>query len=252
MKNIQRIIIIVFLVTSTLLQKSTAQRKVSIIGNVSDADNHTPLISVSVRNISKESGTITDSSGKYQISAYDFDRIVFSYLGYFNDTVQVNALYKRQIINIELKKSKYSFEPVEIIGQRPNYARDSAERRQWFSGTLGQEKTRGWGAVEHPISALYDALSGRQKRIWRFQKDYKAYEQEKYVNSRVHPKQITELFHLEGDSLKAFLLWYQPGYYFVRKATDYELLEDIKGAIRQFRKVYIMKPNMDFENQNLR
>ncbi len=230
----------------------TAQRRVSIIGQVTDAESEKPLFRVSVYNISKGTGTMTDSAGNYKIEAYDYNRLVFSYIGYANDTVQVNALYERQVINVFLHKNKYSFAPVDIIGQRPDYARDSAERRSWFSDALDQNKTRGLGAVSHPITALYDALSGRQKRLWRFQKDYKAFEQQKYIASRIHPKQIEDLFHLKGDSLKAFLLWYNPSYIFVRNSTDYELLVDIKRAVKLFRKVYVKRPDMDFENQNIR
>lgn len=252
MDKIQRIIPAFLLLFLLFPGISHAQRKVSIIGKVTDAETHHPLVRVSVYNVSRGTGTLTDSSGAYQIEALDYDRIVFSYVGYKNDTIQVNALYKRQIIDIFLKKSKFSFGPVEIIGQRPDYARDSAERRSWFSGALNQDKVNGWGAVAHPISALYDALSGRQKRLWRFQKDYKAYEQQKYIESRIHPKQIEELFHLKGDSLKAFLLWYDPAYIFVRNVSDYDLLVDIKRAVARFRKVYVMKPDMDLDNQNVR
>lgn len=218
-----------------------AQRRVSIIGHVYDADSHQPLLGVSIRNINTGIGTLTDTAGAYKMQAGDYDRIVFSYLGYRPDTVQVNALYIRQRIDINLHKNRYSIAPVEIIGQRPNYQRDSMERRYWFSDVLGQEKTHGLGAIEHPISALYDALSGRQKRIWRFQKDYKAYEQQKYIRSRVRPGLIERTFGLSGDSLKAFLLWYDPSYYFVRGATDYDLLADIKQAVIRFRRGWAKK-----------
>lgn len=229
-----------------------AQRKVSIIGQVRDSKSKKPLSGVSIYNISKGTGTLSDSSGNYRINASDYDMLIFSYLGYSRDTVQINALYQRQIINILMKQNNFSIAPVEIIGQKPSYARDSMQRRYWFADALGQNKTRGLDAIAHPVSAIYDALSGRQKRLWRFQKDYKAYEQQKYIASRIHPKQIEDLFRLKGDSLKAFLLWYKPDYFFVRNATDYELLVDIKRAVKRFRKVYVMKENMDFDNQNVR
>lgn len=237
MPDKSRAISVIFFIFVTFGQVHAQQkRQVSIIGHVYDADSHRPLSGVSIRNINTETGTLTDSSGGYKIQAGDFDRIVFSYLGYRPDTVQVNALYIRQRIDVHLHKNRYSIAPVDIIGQRPDYRRDSIERRYWFSDVLGQEKTRGLSAVEHPISALYDALSGRQKRIWRFQKDYKAYEEQKYVRSRVNPGLIERTFNLKGDSLEAFLLWYNPSYYFVRGATDYDLLVDIKRAVIQFRR----------------
>lgn len=240
MRNKQGFILIVFMACIAFGQVH-AQRRVSIIGHVYDADSHQPLLGVSIRNINTGIGTLTDTAGAYKMQAGDYDRIVFSYLGYRPDTVQVNALYIRQRIDINLHKNRYSIAPVEIIGQRPNYQRDSMERRYWFSDVLGQEKTHGLGAIEHPISALYDALSGRQKRIWRFQKDYKAYEQQKYIRSRVRPGLIERTFGLSGDSLKAFLLWYDPSYYFVRGATDYDLLADIKQAVIRFRRGWAKK-----------
>jgi len=238
---------------SSFFQKGWGQeRKVEIVGQITDAEDGSPIRGVSIYNLRKGALAISDEEGKYKITATDYNRIVFSFIGYFSDTIRINGLYNKQRIDVQLHKNNYSFAPVEIFGDRPNYAADSAKRREWFAGTLDQGKTSGLDAISHPISALYDAISGRQKRIWRFQKDYEAYEQQKYINSRIRPRQLEDLFHLKGDSLQAFLLWYDPGYYFVRKATDYELLLDIKRAVAHFRRVYVMPDDLDFENQNLR
>lgn len=213
-------------------------RTVTIIGHVYDAKTHQPLPRASILNVSTGTGNFTDSTGAFRITATHNNRIVFSYVGYFPDTAQVNALYLHQKLDITLKRNNFSISPVEIIGQRVDYGQDSARRNYWFEDALGQQKTRGWGAAEHPISALYDALSGRQKRLWRFQKDYKAYEERKYIESRVLPGQIQVLFGLKSDSLDAFLLWYDPPYPWVRAASQYTLLEDIKHAVGVFRRIY--------------
>jgi len=226
----------------TATQVYAQGRRVNIIGRVYDADTHQALFHASVMNISTGEGTITDSTGSFRISAGDYNHIVFSYIGYRPDTTQINALFLHQRLDIALHKNKYSIAPVEIIGQRIDYSRDSAQRNYWFADAIGQQKTRGLNAVEHPLSALYDALSGRQKRLWRFQKDYKEFEKRKYIESRVKPGQIQQLFGLDGDSLKAFLLWYNPSYAFVRSATDYQLLEDIKHSVTLFRQVYKRDP----------
>ncbi len=252
MKNILRYTLLFVLSSAFLPQYLYAQRRVNIKGKVTDAKTHQPIPLVNVRNINKETSTITDSTGQYNITAKNYDRIVFSYIGYTSDTIRVNALYQNQIIDIQMKEQKYSFAPVDIIGSRPNYRRDSLERRKWFSSALNENKTNGWGAVEHPISALFDAISGKRKRLWRFQKDYKAYEQQKYIASRIQRNKIKKLFDLKGDSLTAFLIWYKPNYYFVRNATDYELLVDLKKAVKRFRKVYVMKPDQDFEDVHYR
>ncbi|HEX5553500.1 MAG TPA: carboxypeptidase-like regulatory domain-containing protein [Chitinophagaceae bacterium] len=236
------IIAICISILFSVKQVRAQARKVSIIGRVYDADTHQALFRASVQNISTGEGTLTDSTGAFRISASDYNHIVISYLGYRADTSRVNGLYLRQRLDIALHKNKYSIAPVEIIGQRIDYGRDSAERNYWFADALGQQKTRGLDAVEHPISALYDALSGRQKRLWRFQKDYKEFEKRKYIASRVRPGQIQQLFGLKADSLKAFMIWYNPSYAFVRSATDYQLLEDIKHSVALFRQVYKKNP----------
>lgn len=219
--------------------EARAQRTVTIIGHVYDAQTHQALFRASVQDISTGEGTLTDSTGAFRINARDNNKIVFSYVGYFPDTSEVNALYLHQRLDIALKKNNYSISPVEIIGQRIDYGQDSVNRNYWFADALGQTKTRGWSAAEHPLSALYDALSGRQKRLWRFQKDYKEFEKRKYIESRVLPGQIQQLFGLKDDSLEAFMLWYNPPYEWVRAASDYTLLEDIKHSIALFRQVYV-------------
>lgn len=218
-------------------------RQVTVKGKVFDADTHQPLWKASIVNVNTGEISLTDSTGHFQIQARDYNNLVFSYIGYFSDTSRINALFLHQLLDIGLHRNKFSIAPVEIIGHRPDYSFDSVQRRYWFEGALDQQKTRGLNAVAHPISGLYDALSGRQKRIWRFQKDYKAYEEQRYIESRVRPGQIELVFGLSGDSLKQFLYWYQPSYTFVRNATDYQLLEDVKRAIILFRKIYKKSPD---------
>lgn len=231
-------IVTLFLLVASQQAVAQGSREVNIIGRVYDADTHEPLFRATVLDISTGQGTQTDSAGFYKLNAFNNNNIVFSYLGYFSDTTIISALLLRQKLDIALHKNKYSIAPVEIIGHRPDYSYDSVQRRYWFAPELDEQKVTGLDAVMHPISGLYDALSGRQKRLWRFQKDYQQYEERMYIESRVRPGQIEELFGLKGDSLNAFMLWYNPAYLFVRNATDYQLLDDIKHAIELFRHVY--------------
>lgn len=235
-------ILLVFLIFFSQQVIAQQRREVSIIGRVYDADTHEPLFRASIMDINTGKGTLSDSAGFYKIESSNQNSIVFSYLGYFSDTSVINGLYLRQKLDIPLRKNKFSIAPVEIIGHRPDYALDSEQRRYWFGNALDQEKVTGLNAVEHPITALYDAISGRQKRVWRFQKDYRQYENRLYIESRVRPGLIEQLFGLKGDSLNAFMVWYNPPYLFVRNASEYTLLEDIKHAIQLFRHVYQKPP----------
>lgn len=221
-------------------------RLVHIKGTVQDALTHQALQGVMVRNVMSEQHTFSDSSGQYQMEAHDMDWLVFSAPNHQPDSVRIHDLYTHQLINITLDRNSYSLKPVEVMGRRLDYSRDSAEDRSWYAPALDQQKTRGLDAVLSPVSGLYDALSGRQKRIWRFQRDYEAYQEHQYIRSRVRPGQIQELFGLAGDSLTAFLNWYQPSYLYVRQATEYDLLMDIKRAIGVFRMSYDKQKGVSF------
>lgn len=221
-------------------------RLVHIKGTVRDAATHLPLAEAEVRNAISGRITFTDSAGSYQMEARNLDWLMFSAPNHEPDSMRINDLYTHQLIDVVLQRNSYGLRPVEVLGHRLDYSRDSAMDRSWFAPALDQQKTRGLQAAMSPVSALYDALSGRQKRLWRFQRDYEKYQEQQYIRSRVRPGQIQELFGLGGDSLNAFLNWYKPSYLYVRQTTDYDLLMDIKRAIGVFRMSYDKQKGVPF------
>ncbi|GAA4303725.1 carboxypeptidase-like regulatory domain-containing protein [Compostibacter hankyongensis] len=229
--------IICVLALGGIVKRAAAQSPVSLIGTIRDQDTKTPLRMASIHVRGTSDGTLTDSAGNYSIQALPGRWLVFSYLGYYADSVQINSLFPRQRLDIELRKNPYNLAEVEIRGRRIDYSRDSAQRRNLFGDVLDEQKTHGLGAVFSPVSGLYDAFSGRQKRKWRFQKEYAAYEQQKFTESRIRPGQVEILTGLKGDSLDMFMYWYRPSYLFVRRATDYEIFSDIKAAVARFRRL---------------
>jgi hypothetical protein len=57
---------------------------------------------------------------------------------------------------------------------------------------------------------------------------YPEFEKKAFIYSRYTPALVTRLTGLKGDSLRMFLDRYEPGYQFVRQATNLELWSWIK------------------------
>ena len=84
----------------------------AVSGMVTDQNNQ-PLPGVSVFEKKTKKTTVTDTNGKYTISVEDGAALVFSYIGYDSQEVQVNG---RQNINVILKESSNTLNEVVAIG----------------------------------------------------------------------------------------------------------------------------------------
>ncbi|HUX84201.1 MAG TPA: carboxypeptidase-like regulatory domain-containing protein [Chitinophagaceae bacterium] len=210
--------------------------QVRVSGKVMDSDTRLPLSLASVTDRQEGTGTLTGPNGNFSIQVRLGDWLVFSFLGYGPDSSRVTyAVRDSAILIVYLRKSPFALSGVNVTTRSLDYQRDSMERRYLFGSTLDQQKTRGFAAVAHPLSGLYDLLSKKQRRVWKFQKMYRAYENEQYILSRIRLSVLQNLTGLQGGDLTRFLGWYKPDYNYVRNATDYELYEDIKAAAIQFR-----------------
>lgn len=235
--RIKKYIAVSSLLSLLCLTAAAQRREVSVKGTVRDKETGRLLSGATIADINDGTLTLSNDSGQYTISVKDGDHLVFSYISYHSDTFTIDGIFNRQLLDVSLQKRSNQLAPVEVTAQRPDYTKDSMERRYWFGSIMDERKTHGLGAVASPISGLYDALSKRQKRKWRFQKIYDSFEEQHYIESRMPPLVVKQLTGLDGDSLDVFMYWYNPAYIFVRNATDYELYSDIKSAGQRFRLV---------------
>ncbi len=95
-----------------------AQDKVQISGTVTDQETRTPLIgvSISVKN-SPGFGTVSDEKGRYSIQVSQFDRLVFTYIGY--DSVEVLVKEQRNIDVVMKQKESKVMDEVVITATGP-------------------------------------------------------------------------------------------------------------------------------------
>ncbi|NLU40400.1 MAG: hypothetical protein GXX78_16085, partial [Bacteroidales bacterium] len=92
----------------------TAQAQVkTVTGRVSDAANGDPMPGVTVVVKGTTNGTITTPDGTYSMQVADSDVLLFSFIGFKNQEVNVAG---QSVINIQLKSDNIGMEEVVVIG----------------------------------------------------------------------------------------------------------------------------------------
>src|SRR6266487_4974349 len=79
------------LILALFLCTHHAFSQTKITGRVTDAANGTPLEGVSVKIKSTKTGTLTNKDGAFSIQVSSSDVLVFSYVGYLDQEINVNG-----------------------------------------------------------------------------------------------------------------------------------------------------------------
>lgn len=99
--------LILFLNTETFAQSKT------VTGTVTSAADNVPIPGVNVVVKGTSTGTISNVDGQFTISAADADVLVFSFIGYLNEEVEVAG---KTTINVSLVEDIEQLDEVVIIG----------------------------------------------------------------------------------------------------------------------------------------
>ena len=114
-----------FLLMAALLS-ATALQAAEVSGLVTDAQGE-PMIGVSVMVDGTTTGTITDIDGRYNISANGNSVLVFSYLGYRTQKINVE---NRSTLNVQLVEDTKALEEVVVVGY-------GTQRKANLTGAVG-------------------------------------------------------------------------------------------------------------------
>lgn len=85
-----------------------------IAGTIMDGESNTPLGAVNIIIRGTITGTISDTSGKYQLKAKEGDVLVFSFIGFKSVTVKVGS---KNVINITMAEEQTLLNEVVVAGR---------------------------------------------------------------------------------------------------------------------------------------
>jgi len=218
--------------------------QVTIHGTVYNMYRTRPLDRVSVVSTSGR-GTVTDSSGYYQITVPDDDSIYFSYLGRATVKFPVKGIHSETNFDIALHVEATELKEVNVMPR--SYSADSLQNRKDYEKyfdfrkpnpfTLGDGSSGlGMGAGLDVDQIIRYFQFARTKRLLAFQRRLVEDEEDKYIDHRFNPSLVLKVTHLKGDELDSFMAKYRPSYSFCKRATDYDLMEYIKLAFTEYQR----------------
>lgn len=234
-----------FLLPSLFLLLTVSANAQQLKGVVVDAASGEPLQKVLIEN--RNSGFVTTSgpSGTYAIGMHKGDVLRFSLLGYTVKELVIFSEVEEQYERIPLDKKEMLIDTVVIRPDLSPYQKDSLARGIIFGKKARQPTARfglnkqgpqgGFGVLlNNPISAPYQRLSPKYKRLRAFQKRYRENEKQLFIDSRYTPALVQELTGLQGDTVAYFMNQYPMDYDYARAASDLELMLWIKHNYREW------------------
>lgn len=190
---------------------------------------------VTITNTSNNTFVFTDQEGNFSILAKTGERVAFSCPGYKTEIHVVIPELNGIRLRFAMKMMNYELKEVIIKRQYDTkYQADSAERRSIYKRALGREKG---GSIFSPVTLLADKLSKKSKDLYRFQRNYETWENDRFIESRYTPDLVKSLTGLSGDTLAAFMNGYVMPYDYARSASELEL----KMWIRSNFKTYLIQ-----------
>ncbi|MDR0619776.1 MAG: TonB-dependent receptor [Bacteroidales bacterium] len=130
----------------------SAQNMVRVSGTVSGSDGST-LVGVSVMEKGTGTGTVTDVTGKYTISATSGSVLVFSYVGFVSQEKTVTG----EILNVTLMQDAKSLDEVMVVGY-------GVQKKSSVTGAISQVKSDDMQnrTITRPEQALQGKTAGIQ------------------------------------------------------------------------------------------
>lgn len=149
--NSKLLILLVWLLLATL--PGFAQNK-TVQGQVLSQDDNMPLPGVNIVEKGTSSGTVTDSEGRFSISVKENTILVFSFVGYTSQEVNVGA---QTTLNISLTPDIMSLSEVVVVGYGSQEKKDVTGSLQAIS-----PKDLNKGVISSPQDMLVGKIAGVQ------------------------------------------------------------------------------------------
>lgn len=133
--------------------------------------------------------------------------------------------------NVRLDAISYQLQEIILTPDYTPYQRDSIERRQTYKTALGVTHAQ---AFNSPFSYVAEKFSRKSKRVFRFQKNFYNWEQQKFINTRYTPELVSEMTGASRDTVGYFMGANPMPYDYARTATELELKMWIRYHYKQW------------------
>lgn len=203
-------------------------------GRVTEAGNNKALFPVTVVNLRTQQATYTSERGDFAIQAEAGDKVAFSFIGYKTQQYQMPISTGIYTTDIAMERISYRLQEVILMPDYTPYQVDSIERRKTYKPFLARTKS---SPIMSPVSFVAEKFNKRSKQIFRFQKKFGQWEDERYIDTRYTIELVSEMTGLQGDSLGYFMSANPMPYDYARTATDLEMKMWVRSHYREWLKI---------------
>ncbi len=186
-------------------------------------------------------GTLTNSSGEYEIEVREKDSIWFSYLNKPTIKFPVLKISNPFGFDISLQVNVPILREVKI--KQRDYKQDSIKNREDYAKVFNYQK-----AKLKPVTPQYGAAAGfdldeiinmfrfkRNRSMLSFQKRLLQQEKDKFIDHRFNKGLVVRLTGAPPNEIDSFMNIYRPPYFFVLAAGDYDFQKYIKDSYERFK-----------------
>jgi TonB-dependent starch-binding outer membrane protein SusC len=131
-----------------IISETQEKQAIRVTGKVTGPNNE-PLFGVSVTVKGTSTGTSTDNSGEFSITAEENATLKFSYIGYLDKEVAVNG---QNVVNVELAPSDKQLDQVVVVGY-------GSQRKKDITGAVSVVKASDFES--RPIVSAAAGLQGQ-------------------------------------------------------------------------------------------
>ena len=198
---------------------------------MADAETGDPLPTATVTNISTQQSVFSNDEGNFEILAHTGDKLAFTYMGYKADQMLVTESSAYTRLHIDLKQQAYKMQELIVRPKYTPYQADSIERASTYRRTMLRQHE---GSLASPVTFLAERLSRSAQQRFRFQKEFRRLEDERFTDTRYTPEVVTQLTTLTGDTLAHFMNAYPVPYDYARAASELEFKMWIRTNYREW------------------
>ena len=149
MDNLRKTLGCLLLFLFAAVTSTYAQLAKQYSGTVTDADSNEPVIGVNVTLKDVQTGTVTDLSGKFSISAPVGSTLLFSYIGYVTKEVKLGT---NTSLKITMQEDQNQLSEVVVIGY-------GVVKKSDITGAVASVSSKQF--KDQPVKRVEDILQGR-------------------------------------------------------------------------------------------
>lgn len=246
------ILTLLFCVLSyTIMAQGSQEQKLK--GQVIDSESKKPLSAAHVLNLNTVVGTITNEDGMFNLIAKANDTVLVSYLGYSSIKLKItNDLLKGNEVVISLEEKPEEVKEVvikstELIGVLEVDIKQVPKDRftrihinglpQTYEVGRPQKISSPIAKLLNPVDLVYNLFGKKPKQLKKLKKLKKEDDLRKMLAGKFDREVMMEYLEMDRAELNNLLSDCNYSEYFIKKASDLQLIEAVLNCYENYKAV---------------